>query len=92
MKVKKIISNKEKKPLTDSDISKLEEKFDSGNGLTITIGNSNDKNDKMNITYHYSNKLDKLNIKGIKMIVAVSSVETENQELLHFLLKKSRES
>lgn len=91
MKAKKPLLNTEKKPLTDSDISKLERDFDFGNGVSLTIESSNGKTGKMDTTYHYSNKLEKLETKGGKITVAVSSIEAENQELLHFLLKKSRE-
>ena len=91
MKAKKPLSNKEKKPLTDSGISKLERDFDFGNGVTLTIESSNGKTGKNDVTYHYSSKLKKLETKGGQISVAVSSMETENQEILHFLLKKSRE-
>lgn len=87
----KTLSNKEKKPLTDSDISKLERNFDFGKGVSLTIESSNGKTGKNDVTYHYSNKLEKLDAKGSQLTVAVSSIEAENEEILHFLLKKSRE-
>jgi len=87
----KTLSNKEKKPLTDSDISNLERKFDFGKGVSLTIESGNAKTAKNDVSYHYSNKLEKLDVKGSQLTVAVSSIEAENEEILHFLLKKSRE-
>lgn len=87
----KSIANKDKKPLDDQYLENFERDFDFGNGVSLTIETSNPKTGKNDTTYHYSTKLDKLKTKGGELSVAVSSIEAENQELLHFLFKKSRE-
>jgi glutamate 5-kinase len=87
----KPVANKNKKSLSDEHIAKIESKFDTGKGVAITIESSNPKTGKNDVTYHYTNKLDKINTKMTDLTVAVSSIEADNEELLHFLLKKSRE-
>ena len=54
-------ANKDKRPLTEANIAKLERDFDFGSGLEVIVGTSTPKGEKP--TYYYSNKMEKLKLK-----------------------------
>lgn len=70
--------------------------FDFGGGAELSITSHKSKNDKQGVVSHFfSSRMPKLKIKSKttkeRMIdVEISSIEEDNQSLLHFLFKKSR--
>jgi|GEM_PF-4682033 len=79
----------DRKPLSDEMLSALERDLGVKGRLDITIATEDPSTGKTVTHYHYSNKLSKLKLRaGHELSVAVSSIDQENQELLHFLLRR----
>lgn len=84
---------KQKRNYLDDDIlEKLKKKFDFGNGVDISIGYKVPGEEEVT-TFAYTTKNPKIEIKtgGAKRLieVEVSSIEQDNEKLLHFLHRKT---
>ena len=70
--------------------SYLNDNLDFGNGVTASIISHKDKNDvKGTVDLFYTNKAPKLEIRGQKIDIECSSTEQDDQDLLHFLAKRT---
>lgn len=72
----------------------IRKNFDNGSGAEVLLGSNSDGSDKpATIHRFFSSKVPKLHIKsgniGKTIDVEMSSVEEDNQSLLHYLFKKS---
>ena len=59
--------------------------FDLGEGVSVSIGNGE------NIDYFYTNKMPSPEGLPMKLEVEISASQTDDKELLHYLLTKVRE-
>jgi hypothetical protein len=69
--------------------------YDFGNGVEVTLTYRKDEADKQGtVTHFFTSSIPKLQIKSRtterNLEVEMSSVEADNQSLLHFLFKKSK--
>ena len=80
-------------PLSDKTLKDLKKKFDFGNGVEITMGTTDPNTNKTNFTYHYTNKLPKLEVVTSNakrtIEVEVMSIEEDDRKLLHLLHKET---
>lgn len=77
-----------KRYVSESILQKIKEKFDFGRGVEITLSTRH-PDTGTTYDYYFSSKLPKLEVKtttGKRLIdVEVSSIEEEDQKLLHYL-------
>lgn len=70
--------------------------FDFGEGVEVLIASKNASDKEKTVSHFFTSRIPKLKIKSRNMEktldVEMSSVEEENQSLLHFLFKKSNKS
>jgi|GEM_PF-2636061 len=81
--------------LHEERMREVAREFDFGSGSEVFIKSHKDKNDKKGrITYFFSSQLPKINL-GLKttkkqLEVECSSVDLDNQSLLHYLFKRNK--
>jgi hypothetical protein len=75
-------------------IRKVSQDFDVGEGVEVILGSKDGSDKPKTISHFFTSRVPKLQIKSRNMQktleVEMSSVEEENQSLLHFLFKKSK--
>lgn len=73
-----------KKKTSKQTLEEVMRELDLGDGITVSMGVGD------NIDYFYTNKVDTPQGLSIDLEVEISSSQTDDAELLHYLLTKSR--